>query len=138
MKALLVALMIWIGGVTGMSPREPPAIEYWTPAAMREATYPNLAPENTLTVVALYDRARKTMILPEGWVPDNAYNLSILVHELTHHMQGDKEYPCPGAKESEAYDVQRRWLESMASDFHDTTHIGPLALMMLTDCRWTY
>lgn len=48
------------------------------------------------------------------WDPESIRSQSYLVHELVHHTQliGRKEYPCPAAREREAYMLQNQWLEA--------------------------
>lgn len=47
------------------------------------------------------------------WDPESLRSQSYLVHELVHHAQliGRKIFPCPAAKEREAYILQNKWLE---------------------------
>jgi hypothetical protein len=46
------------------------------------------------------------------WDPGSLVAQSYLVHELVHHAQlfSGKIYPCPEAKEREAYTLQNKWL----------------------------
>ena len=46
------------------------------------------------------------------WDPSSTVSKSYLVHELVHHAQlfSGKVYPCPEAKEREAYTLQNKWL----------------------------
>jgi hypothetical protein len=46
------------------------------------------------------------------WDPSSLVSQSYLVHELVHHAQlfSGKVYPCPEAKEREAYTLQNKWL----------------------------
>jgi len=46
------------------------------------------------------------------WDPQSLVSQSYLVHELVHHAQlfSGKTYPCPEAKEREAYTLQNKWL----------------------------
>jgi len=46
------------------------------------------------------------------WDPGSTVSKSYLVHELVHHAQlfSGKTYPCPEAKEREAYTLQNKWL----------------------------
>jgi hypothetical protein len=46
------------------------------------------------------------------WDPESIVAKSYLVHELVHHAQlfSGKDYPCPEAKEREAYTLQNKWL----------------------------
>jgi hypothetical protein len=46
------------------------------------------------------------------WDPQSLVAQSYLVHELVHHAQlfSGKTFPCPEAKEREAYTLQNKWL----------------------------
>jgi hypothetical protein len=46
------------------------------------------------------------------WDPSSLVSQSYLVHELVHHAQlfSGVTYPCPEAKEREAYTLQNKWL----------------------------
>jgi hypothetical protein len=39
----------------------------------------------------------------------------VLLHELVHHFQwmSDRQYDCPGAREAEAYEVQKSYAEAV-------------------------
>jgi hypothetical protein len=61
---------------------------------------------------AVYDLSlrRITMALP--WSPDHLVDRSILLHELIHDVQHqNREWPCIGAPEWEAYRLQDKWLQ---------------------------
>jgi hypothetical protein len=52
------------------------------------------------------------------WDPNSLVSQSYLVHELVHHAQlfSGKQYPCPEAKEREAYTLQNKWLVEHGQD----------------------
>jgi len=48
------------------------------------------------------------------WDPDDSTQVSLLVHELVHHAQlfmNNVNWPCPDAREAQAYNLQNKWLE---------------------------
>ncbi|MBI1273559.1 MAG: hypothetical protein GC131_05705 [Alphaproteobacteria bacterium] len=49
-----------------------------------------------------------------SWDPEDPVQLGLLVHELAHHAQlfSKRKYPCPDAREYEAYTIQNKWLTS--------------------------
>ncbi len=49
----------------------------------------------------------------EAWAADEPKQVSLLLHELVHHVQlfAKRKYPCAEAKEYEAYTLQNQWLE---------------------------
>jgi Domain of unknown function (DUF6647) len=66
----------------------------------------------THAIVALYDASGPTIYLTEQWRSDSPADISILVHEMVHHLQhiGRLPYNCPEARERLAYAAQDRWL----------------------------
>jgi hypothetical protein len=73
--------------------------------------------------VAIYVDSERTIYLSNEWVGSEIAYLSILVHELVHHMQNmaGLKFECPQARERLAYIAQERWLElfgrSLEQDF---------------------
>jgi len=87
-------------------------------------------------ITAIYDDAGRTIYLPEGWSGTTPAELSVLVHEMVHHLQNRAQlkYECPQAREKLAYAAQERWLSrydrSLASEFE----IDPFTLLVRTRC----
>ena len=87
-------------------------------------------------IVAVYSDAARTIYLPEGWTGSTAADLSVLVHEMVHHLQnvGALKYQCPQEREALAYRAQERWLglfgRSLAQDFE----IDGFSLLVKTQC----
>src|SRR5262245_42920924 len=63
------------------------------------------------TIVAVYDDRARTIYLREDWKGTSRAELSVLVHELVHHLQnlGRLKYACPQEREALAYAAQERW-----------------------------
>jgi Zn-dependent membrane protease YugP len=61
-------------------------------------------------LAAVYDDANRTIYLSEGWIGVTFADLSILVHEMVHHLQnvGQLKYSCPHAREAVAFAAQER------------------------------
>lgn len=72
-------------------------------------------------VIAVYDEG--TIFLSRSWTGQGPAELSILVHEMVHHLQfsADMRFACPGEREVLAYRAQDAWLglfgESLESAF---------------------
>jgi hypothetical protein len=59
----------------------------------------------------LYDPDSATIILVAPWSPDDARDVSVLLHELVHHRQHTaRHWYCPGQQEPDAYRLQAAWL----------------------------
>jgi hypothetical protein len=87
-------------------------------------------------VVAFYENASQTVFLREGWTPSGAADLSVLVHEIVHHLQNvaGMKYGCPAAREKLAYAAQRKWLELLGRNFFEEFETDPMTLLIRTSC----
>ncbi len=62
-------------------------------------------------LAAAYDLSRRRIYLVQPWTAEEPFDLSVLLHELIHAVQLDnRDWPCPGAPEWEAYRLQSLWL----------------------------
>lgn len=125
MKDLALALMTWINAHTGLPiPDAAPNITQLSPCGIQRAWKQDPAAEcstgDGLRVVALYRplEGPGTIYLADTWRVDSIVDLSVLVHELVHHMQvGDGLTPltahCVGQDiELPAYQAQMAFLKS--------------------------
>ena len=87
-------------------------------------------------IEALYDSRNTTILLAPDWNPERARDISVLLHEMVHHMQFAADAPadCPAARERTAYDLQTAWLEEHDLDLFDEFELNGLTLMILTTC----
>jgi len=151
--ALLTALVTWIAANFDL-PRDydhpqvqlVPAMEItflryqaFTPAQRREVL--NSLPANTegshrREVVAVYDDRTKTIFLPDTWTGKTPADLSVLVHEMVHHLQNSAQmnYECPGARERLAYAAQDKWLNLFGRDLSSEFELDAFTLKMTTAC----
>jgi hypothetical protein len=86
--------------------------------------------------VAVYDDAARTIMLPEGWSGSTPAELSVLVHEIVHHLQKVEglKYECPAAREALAYAAQERWLSLFGRSLLSEFDIDPFTLKVSTSC----
>lgn len=87
-------------------------------------------------VVALYEDSSQTIYLREGWSGTTPADVSLLVHEMVHHLQNvaGLKYECPQAREKAAYAAQREWLAAFGRDFFAEFETDPVTLMLRTTC----
>lgn len=87
-------------------------------------------------LIAVYDDRSRTIYLPANWSASSPSDVSILVHEMVHHLQrfDDKSYPCFEAREKPAYDAQARWLEHVGTSLEQEFELDPMSLLFLTKC----
>lgn len=86
--------------------------------------------------VAVYDDRNGTIFLPEGWNGNNPGDVSVLVHEMVHHMQRKAElrYACPAAREELAYAAQDKWLRMFGRNLFDEFNLDEFTLKVSTTC----
>jgi hypothetical protein len=83
-----------------------------------------------------YDDETKTIYLSKNWTGKTPAELSILVHEMVHHMQGmaKTKYECPQAREQLAYEAQETWLDLFGRSLESEFKIDPLTVVVSTRC----
>jgi hypothetical protein len=132
--------MVWISGVVDLAPPETaPTIRFESPEAIHAVVHPDVEFQAGRLGLAYYDAVVHEVVLPTQWDLRNPFHLSMLVHELVHHMQDASEaaYPCPAAKEREAYDAQQAWLLSQGLNLfdNDVIRINELFYVFATTCH---
>jgi hypothetical protein len=150
MKELLTVLATWLSINFGLPAiQDHPQIEMVQPVRMAAIRYRGLVPDRApvtqsdddaplgtpTNIVALYDDARKTIYLPHGWRGSPA-ELSVLVHELVHHIQNEAgmKFACPGEREKLAYDAQAKWLAIFGMTLEAEFDVDPFSLLVRTNC----
>jgi hypothetical protein len=153
MQSLLTVLVTWLSINFGLpATYDHPQIETATPARMAMVRYrglasdrsPNVAaeagrtapPEFGQEVYALYDDTRRVIYLQEGWTGATPAEVSVLVHELVHHLQNvaGAKFACPQEREKAAYDAQRAWLAQFGRTLEQEFEIDPLTILVRTNC----
>jgi hypothetical protein len=91
---------------------------------------------NRRQAVAVYDDLNETIFLPENWKGDTPAEVSVLVHEMVHHLQNEAgtTYECPAEREKLAYEVQDSWLRPFGRSLEGEFEINGLALLVSTSC----
>lgn len=87
-------------------------------------------------VVSLYNVPTKTIYLLPGWTGRTPAELSMLVHEMVHHLQNiaHTAYACPQEREALAYEAQQKWLSLFGRDLFSEMQIDTFTLLMNTKC----
>lgn len=137
-EALAAAFGVWLSVTFDLPKAPPPAIRFSAPEEMA-SLYRGAgaaAVGGGLSVAALYDRSQRTIHLSEGWTGSSAAELSILVHEMVHHLQHEAAFrpSCPTQDEALAYEAQARWLDHFDRDLTKELAIDPLFLKLLAVC----
>lgn len=87
-------------------------------------------------VVALYDTDLGAILVSEGWTGRSPADLSVLVHEMVHHLQdvAGTVFACPAAREKIAYHAQNEWLRLFDEDLESAFGIDPALILVATVC----
>jgi hypothetical protein len=139
MKILLALMMTWLSANFDL-PKipDPPDVKLVTRQEMVSARYHGMIQHAGAgaTLVAVYDDRSKTVMLADDWTPDTPAELSVLVHELVHHVQNTAKltYFCPEAREAVAYAAQEKWLSLFGQSLETAFGIDPLTLKVRTSC----
>jgi hypothetical protein len=145
---VLAAIAAWLSDNFDLPRTDQPRVEFVSPTRIAAFRYRGFAQTQTAggddramhdagrETVAVYDDATRTIYLPEGWSGATPHELSVLVHEMVHHLQNRAQlrYECPQEREKLAYAAQERWLGlfnlTLASEFE----MDPFTLLVRTRC----
>jgi hypothetical protein len=101
--------------------------------AMRYGPEANVPPG---LVVAVYDHEARIIYISDGWTGRTPAELSVLVHEMVHHLQAaaGMRFACPAAREALAYDAQDAWLGLFGETLESAFGIDPASRLVGTVC----
>src|SRR5215510_3765657 len=150
-EPLLTAIATWLSIEFDLpSPGRHPHIELVPPAEIAALRYrgrfPNAGTERALNgssaaspehdVVAVYSDPAQTIYLAEDWTGRTPAELSVLVHEMVHHLQNlaGLKYECPQAREKLAYLAQERWFGLFGHDLAQDFELDGFSLLAKTKC----
>lgn len=144
--ATLISIVTWLSINFDLQPTTLlPTIKRASTAAMTQRRYrallgpdgPSVSPSETgLATVAIYDQREATIYLPLDWTGKTPAELSVLVHEMVHHLQNvaQTKFECPQAREQLAYAAQQRWLGLFGRTLEGEFQIDPFTLLVTTRC----
>jgi Domain of unknown function (DUF6647) len=146
-EPLLTAIETWLSIEFDLPIlRNHPRIELVPPAEIAALRYrgrfPNAGTERALSghsasdIVAVYSDSARTIFLAENWTGGTPAELSVLVHEMVHHLQNlaGLKYECPQAREKLAYLAQERWLALFGRDLAQDFELDGFSLLVKTKC----
>lgn len=145
-RASLAAIATWLSDRYQLPRAEDlPNIELVPASRLATLRYKGLLPEHWQSganteaqrrIVAVYDDARRTIYLPEGWTGATLAERSILVHEMVHHLQnlGGLKFECAGAREKLAYEAHDDWLKAHGSELEQEFQIDMFTVLALALC----
>jgi hypothetical protein len=151
MEALLIALITWLSTNYDLPANyEFPAVRFATPTEIASVRYGftpqgdsgttasnnSMSANHRQSTVSVYEDKAKTIVLPVGWQGRTAAELSILVHEMVHHLQNlsGQTYACPQEREALAYEAQEKWLGLFGQSLSSEFGIDGMTLLVRTKC----
>jgi len=148
-RALLSEISDWLSREFGLpQSAKYPKLAFATPSELvrrryriirsdtKLSSYEASAQSTVARTVAIYDDSEATIYLAQDWSGASAADVSVLVHEMVHHLQnvGHMHFECARAREATAYEAQERWLQihggSLAADFE----IDPFTVLVNSSC----
>jgi len=117
MKALLMALMTFAAAETDLTaPDTTPDVRFKSERKIHYMAQPSVPYDGEPSYHGLHRSGY--IFLAKPWSRDDAADRARLLHELVHYMQAisGEAYRCKGAKEREAYAVQRAYLRREGAD----------------------
>ena len=146
--SLLTSIVTWLSTNFELEPTPLlPQVKYVSASAITErrnraflgaSGQPASPPDAGRTTVAVYDHGEATIYLPADWTGNTPSELSVLVHEMVHHLQSvaRTKFECPQAREQLAYAAQQRWLSLFGRTLEDEFQLDPFTLLVTTRCMY--
>ncbi|HUE45411.1 MAG TPA: DUF6647 family protein [Aestuariivirgaceae bacterium] len=137
MKELLSVIAVWLSVSFGLPHvQDHPSVRTLSPQGLSAIRYGPVDVTRRREVLALYDDRKRTIFLSDGWVSHDPADVSILVHEMVHHLQSEAglTFPCPAARERLAYEAQSRWLALFGLTLEAEFGIDAMTLKVSSGC----
>jgi hypothetical protein len=148
MDALLAAIVVWLSANFALSASfDHPRIEFAPPHKIVALRYGGFTKGQWQTgaplgfpasgdIVSIYDDNARAIYLPEDWKGRSPAELSVLVHEMVHHLQnvGGLRFECPQQREQLAYEAQERWLALFGRDLSGDFGMDRLSILVKSKC----
>lgn len=153
MDALLTTIVLWLSINFNLpATHDLPRVEFARPVEITFFRYQAFTAEAQREVLArqaadtssrerretvsVYDARRSRILLPNGWSGQTPAEMSVLVHEMVHHLQtkAGLKFACPAEKEEAAYAAQEKWLGLFGTNLQREFEIDPFTLKVSTTC----
>jgi hypothetical protein len=149
--AALTAIVSWLSAYFDIpASNDLPRVERAPTTKLAALHYQTLLPERSTNtaapqqmiataqenIIAIYDVATRTIYVREEWQGRTPAEMSILVHEMVHHLQNlaGLKYTCPQEREKLAYAAQDRWLRQFGRSLLKDFEIDGMWLLVRTNC----
>jgi hypothetical protein len=137
MTMLIAAIMMWLSANFELPlVHEQPTVKIVARDEMAAAANRGLPLSNAGELEALYDHRARVIMLSDRWTGATPADLSVLVHELVHHMQNvaGVTHACEAAREELAYAAQEKWLGLFGQSLSTTFGLDAATLKFKTVC----
>jgi hypothetical protein len=145
MEALLTAIVVWLSASFNLPASfDHLRVDFASASKMTSLFYESIAHEQAgmssnqpqSEFVSIYNRQTRTIYLLDGWSGKTPAELSVLVHEMVHHLQnvGRVTFACPQEREELAYKAQDRWLGLFGRDLAQDFHLDPFSILVKSKC----
>lgn len=137
MKELLIAIVTWLSVNLGLPPDyDLPKVSRLPNTELAEFHYRGVEPSKRRKVVAVYHDATETILLSDSWTGRSPADLSVVVHEMVHHLQkrSNLRFECATAREKQAYAAQEAWLRLFGRNLGSEFNIDKMTLKLATTC----
>ncbi len=135
-EAMVRMVAFWVAAELDLPlPEVMPVVVFTSPRSMVELRY-GMAANERLSVTALYHARTSRIFLADDWTGATPKEVSILVHEMVHHVeaQAGVRHPCPGLRERNAYRLQQEWLMENGSDLNRAFGMNPMQVARNSSC----
>lgn len=149
MDSLLTVITIWLSTNFGLpAVNDHPQLRFVDPPQMFEAYTSALSNDEIANLrkaetsgsdlIAVYDDKSRTIYLPADWSASSPADVSILVHEMVHHLQRFDEitFQCAEDREKTAYEAQAQWLNLLGTTLEQEFELDEMSLLFLTKCYY--
>jgi hypothetical protein len=133
---LVVVLLAWISTHTGLVAPPPLAVHFAPHRELSRKFYGD-ADWPARPLQGVYERSNRTIYLRAEAEKGDLRAVSVLLHELTHHVQRSNRLslPCPQAYERQAFELQLLWLRQQGTDDpYRVVGASELTILQLTAC----
>jgi len=134
--AALTSVVTWVSNTVGLPANyDLPTIERVSHMKLAAVFHGSqfVSPGRSLGV---YDDDRRAILLPSEWTGSKPEDLSILIHEMVHHLQNvaGLQFQCAQEREKLAYIAQEKWLAPSRRSLEMSFGIDPETFLFNTEC----
>jgi Zn-dependent membrane protease YugP len=140
MDAFLTAIVVWLSANFDLPATfNHPKVERVTATQMATLRYGDTEnKKGSRQLVAFYNTQKQIIYISDAWTGRTPADLSVVVHEMVHHLQraARQTYECPAAREKLAFQAQNKWLAQFGRSLESEFQIDRLTILVTTSCAF--